>query len=62
MTLAELTAVLSEVSRKNPELVTDQKVRRYILLVVEEGRKARKATESGRDPIGPPKPGRRVKR
>lgn len=40
MTLSELTALLSEVGRKNPELVQDPKVRRYILLVVEEWRKA----------------------
>lgn len=40
MTMAELSALLSEVGRKRPELVTDEKVRRYILLVVEEGRKA----------------------
>lgn len=39
MTLAELTAILSRVCRDHPELAADEKVRRYILLVVEEGRK-----------------------
>ena len=39
MTLAMLTAILSRVGRDHPDLVADEKVRRYILLVVEEGRK-----------------------
>lgn len=38
MTLADLTAILSEIGRKHPELVADEKVKRYILLLVEEGR------------------------
>lgn len=37
--LADLTSILSRVGRHHPELVADEKVRRYILLVVEEGRK-----------------------
>ncbi len=41
MTKAEITAILSEVNRKNPDLAQDEKVRRYILLVVEEGREAK---------------------
>lgn len=39
MKLADLTAILSRVGRDQPELVADEKVRRYILLVVEEGRR-----------------------
>lgn len=39
MTLAELTTILSRVCRDHPELAADEKVRRYILLVVEEARK-----------------------
>lgn len=39
MTLATLTAILSRVGKEHPDLVADEKVRRYILLVVEEGRK-----------------------
>lgn len=39
MTLADLTALLSRVGKTHPELVADEKVRRYILLVVDEGRK-----------------------
>lgn len=34
-----LTGILSKVGRDHPDLVADEKVRRYILLVVEEGRK-----------------------
>lgn len=39
MTLADLTAIMSQVARDHPDIVTDEKVRRYILLLVEEGRK-----------------------
>lgn len=39
MTLETLTAIMSSVGKSHPELVTDEKVRRYILLVVEEGRR-----------------------
>lgn len=38
MILADLTALMSELGRKHPELVADEKVRRYILLLVEAGR------------------------
>ncbi len=38
MKLSDLTAILSRVGRDHPDLVADEKVRRYILLVVEEGR------------------------
>lgn len=41
MTLLTLTAILSRVNKAHPELATDEKVRRYTLLVVEEGRKLR---------------------
>ena len=34
-----LTGILSKVGRDHPDLVADEKVRRYILLVVEAGRK-----------------------
>lgn len=39
MTLADLTCIMSDVARQYPDLVSDEKVRRYILLLVEEGRK-----------------------
>lgn len=39
MTLATVTSILSEVGRNHPDLVSDEKVRRYILLIVEEARK-----------------------
>ena len=47
MRLETLTGIMSEVSRQHPELVADEKVRRYILLVIEEARKAE------RPPIAP---------
>jgi hypothetical protein len=39
MILAAITSILSEVGRNHPDLVSDEKVRRYILLIVEEARK-----------------------
>jgi hypothetical protein len=38
---------MSEVGAKHPDLVADEKVRRYILLVIEEARKAE------RPPVAP---------
>lgn len=49
MTLAAITAVLSRVGAAHPDIVTDEKVKRYILLVVEEARKP--PTE--RPPVSP---------
>lgn len=39
MSLSDLTAILSRVGRDHPDLIADEKVRRYINLVVEEGKK-----------------------
>lgn len=47
MSLEAITATMSEVCRQHPELATDEKVRRYILLVIEEARKAE------RPPVAP---------
>lgn len=39
VSLSDLTAILSRVGRDHPDLIADEKVRRYINLVVEEGKK-----------------------
>lgn len=51
MSMANLTVIMSEVGRQHPELVSDEKVRRYILLVIEEARRLNSSSRAATAPV-----------